>query len=435
MAELHIRDHLAESPRSARVCVVGAGASGVVAAATLRELGYESVTVLEREPRLGGKCFTVEHDGRPYEVGAGGLSPLYRTVRALAKEHGLTPTAVWSGLNLDLETGRHSSVPPPLRAGGWLGLPADLARLARELMRHRRLYRPGFEGVDPTLHRPFAEVSTERGLELVSAICQPWFTAFGYGHYETVPAAYVLKYATLAGPFYELVDSGYQGLLERIAAPLDVRLGCAVRAIARSEDGVEVRTDDGTTRHDALVMACPPDASLSLLDATAEERDLLSRVRTNPYFAVGTVVEGLPRARYMFVPAHYSPGTLHVPLFGYRRFEEHDVVFFYAYGRDLSDGDAVVEGVTQTVERLGGRVRSVLKVQPWSFFPHVGTDDLDGGFYARLEGMQGARRTWHVGELHAFSTVESVASYARWRIRRSFGSEVPPDPSMGFNGR
>jgi tryptophan 2-monooxygenase len=47
-----------------RICIVGAGAAGVVAAHHLRRKGYDRVWVFEARDRVGGKCCTVEHEGR-----------------------------------------------------------------------------------------------------------------------------------------------------------------------------------------------------------------------------------------------------------------------------------------------------------------------------------------------------------------------------------
>lgn len=54
----------------AAVCVVGAGQSGILAAAKLRELGFGDIDVLEAGDRLGGYCQTAEVDGRIYDFQA-----------------------------------------------------------------------------------------------------------------------------------------------------------------------------------------------------------------------------------------------------------------------------------------------------------------------------------------------------------------------------
>ena len=69
---------------SQRVAIVGAGAAGLTAAATLQQLGYKQVVVFESNPKVGGKCFTVEVAGKFYDLGAIQISSVYQLVPSLA---------------------------------------------------------------------------------------------------------------------------------------------------------------------------------------------------------------------------------------------------------------------------------------------------------------------------------------------------------------
>mmetsp|Transcript_1773 Transcript_1773/g.2039 ORF Transcript_1773/g.2039 Transcript_1773/m.2039 type:complete len:621 (+) Transcript_1773:117-1979(+) len=53
-----------------RVCVVGAGYSGMTAAWELKRMGYENITVFEANPHVGGKSLSVEIDGNTYQKGS-----------------------------------------------------------------------------------------------------------------------------------------------------------------------------------------------------------------------------------------------------------------------------------------------------------------------------------------------------------------------------
>ncbi|WP_067701928.1 NAD(P)/FAD-dependent oxidoreductase [Nocardia jejuensis] len=52
---------------SAPVCIVGAGQSGIITAAKLRDLGYRNIEIFEAGPQLGGYCETVTLDGDVYD--------------------------------------------------------------------------------------------------------------------------------------------------------------------------------------------------------------------------------------------------------------------------------------------------------------------------------------------------------------------------------
>ncbi|QBS39102.1 NAD(P)/FAD-dependent oxidoreductase [Nocardia sp. CS682] len=55
---------------AAPVCIVGAGQSGILAAAKLRELGFENIDILEASSELGGYAQTVEVEGEIYDFQA-----------------------------------------------------------------------------------------------------------------------------------------------------------------------------------------------------------------------------------------------------------------------------------------------------------------------------------------------------------------------------
>lgn len=244
--------------RPPRVGIVGAGASGLAVARELRRVGYPDVVVLEREERVGGKCATFFHEGRSYELGAGAVTGAYRNVRALMREEGVRSAPGVGGLLVDLDTRRESFVPEVLRSSALFGLGVEGVRLAAALWRNRRVLDPGFDGIAPALCAPFTEWAHEQRLEGVAALVEPWFTGFGYGYLDEVPAAYVLKYLALFRfPVHELLETGYQGLWERVAGGLDVRTRVRVRAVRRGDE-VVVETEGDRLVFDALVVTCPP---------------------------------------------------------------------------------------------------------------------------------------------------------------------------------
>ncbi|WP_327140492.1 FAD-dependent oxidoreductase [Nocardia sp. NBC_01327] len=55
---------------TAPICVVGAGQSGILAAAKLRDLGYRNIDILEAGAQLGGYCQTAEAEGEIYDFQA-----------------------------------------------------------------------------------------------------------------------------------------------------------------------------------------------------------------------------------------------------------------------------------------------------------------------------------------------------------------------------
>jgi len=403
----------------ARICVVGAGAAGLAAAHALDQGGYRRVTVLERSDRPGGKCWSFVHDGRVHEMGAVVLSPAYKDVRALMRSVGLRLSPkLHTALFLDVDARRGTHVPIDRNGHAVRSLLA-LGGLELELLRHARLRRPGFAGAHRSLCVPFSRWLRAHRLEAAGRLVAPWITPLGYGYVDEIPALYVLKYLPLIRfPLCE-IDSGFQELWRRVAARLDVRYGVEVVSIRRGAT-VTVETTEERLAFDALLLACPLDDALAFLDATDEERRLFSRIRWESYQVFAALTEGLPDARWTHFPNHFSRERAGWPVFMMRRWTGSGLRVFYTLARPGQSLDESEEHLRETVARLGGRVTGIHLRHAWRYFPHVSSEDLADGFYDALEGLQGQRSTYYVGELLSFATVENTTAYARDLVARCF---------------
>ncbi len=398
--------------------MIGAGASGLATAHALRRAGCREVTVLERGTRVGGKCCTFFHEGHSYELGAGAITAAYRNVHALMRETGVRSRAGVGGLLVDVDAKRSSFVPDALRGSPLLGVGTESARLVAALVRERRILSPGLSSISSELHLPFAEWARRNRLERIAAMLEPWCTGFGYGYFDEVPAAYILKYLALFRfPVGELLESGYQGLWERVAASLDVRLGVRIERVARSS-AVEVHAGEHVWAFDAVVVTCPLDEAARFLDLGEEERALFSRVVYQDYDVVAASVDRPPRVRYGFVPRHLKRDRAGHAVFWYRRWLDRSLVLYYALPPAGSSIETTAEVVRADVERMGSRITSIERLHRWHYFPHVVKRDMDEGFYERLEALQGQRNTYYAGEIFAFSAVETVVAYANQLVRR-----------------
>ena len=294
----------------------------------LRKRGFHRVTLFDKSARVGGKCHTIEHDGRTYELGAGIHTRAYRTVSEIMRDVGAKSTPVWRSMHVDFDTAKLTWAWAYILPRNPLAFGVGAARLAAEMVRHRRILEPGFAGIDRELATPFARWATDKKVEAVANALASAHTGFGYGYYEEIAAAYVLKYVSVIRVAREFLDGGWGGLWRRVAARQDVRLHTAIRSIARS-DTVTVTTADDTFEFDYLILASPLDESLSFLDATEEETDLFSRIRYYDYHVFAGFAEGLPETRYAFIPRQ-RPGRT---MFWYRRWLDTNLCAFYSLGR------------------------------------------------------------------------------------------------------
>ncbi len=218
---------------------------------------------------------------------------------------------------------------------------------------------------------------------------------------------------------------GIQTVWQRLAHEHDVLLGVDIEQVVRGENVV---VETAETRHvlDYLILACPLDNALSFLDATAEERDLFSRIRHTDYWVLLCEIEGLPQD-IGFLPAHFTLENQGHFMLWYCRWPGSNLYTLYLLGDFQTSQDVLEATAAADLRRLGARLNEVRAARRWRYFPHVGTADMDAGFYDRLEALQGQRRTFYCGEIMSFSTLECSARYARELVDRFFHTAAAPE--------
>ena len=414
-----------------RIGIIGAGVSGLSAAYYLQQAGYANAVVLEKDRRVGGKCCSVEVDGRIYELGAVLGTRDYTATLGLMKTVGLK-----SG-----PTGESACYDPQGRRIGlytWYQLPYLLWLLSVNYswltrVKYRRINRPGLDGIHPDLHAPFDAFAKRHGIPSLNRVLAPPFTGFGYGYFGEVPTAYVMKYLDL--PTIEALRNvkrrivwpdGVETLWARLAQRLDVRTGAVVRRVTR-EETVLVETAEQAFEFDSLILACPLDEALGFLDASPLERRLFSAIRTYDYWVLLGEVEGLP-PESGYIPAHFTPEKCGHLMLWYHRWPGTRIFALYVLGDQVMGEDAIEQTCASDLARMGAALRKVHQARRWKYFPHVSSADMDTGYYERLEGLQGANNTYFAGELMSMSTVEVCARYSKALVERFFRGQ-PPQPA------
>jgi predicted NAD/FAD-dependent oxidoreductase len=412
----------------ARICIVGAGASGLTMAHYLAEAGYENVTLFEKRQRVGGKCDSIVVDDQVYEMGAVFGAPNYEVIGDLAsrvglEERGCTPSHFYT------QRGRRTALFPRHRFPFLLWqLFAKLAWLSAS--KYRDIYQPGLADIHPDLYENFETFSDRHGLTELPALFQPIATGFGYGYAEQVPAAYMLKYLSWPMILDCARNKGYvwpegiQTLWERLSHEHDVLLGADIKQVVRDEN-IVVSTSKQHFDLDYLILACPLDNALSFLDATAEEHDLFTRIRSYDYWVILCEIDGLPQD-IGFIRANFAAENQGHLMLWYSRCPQTKLYTIYILGDFQTSQDVIEANCAADLQRLGARLGKVRAVRRWRYFPHVRTGDMAHGFYEKLEAMQGQRRTFYAGEIMSFSTLECSARYARQLVKRFF----QPTPTL-----
>jgi hypothetical protein len=407
---------------TARIGVVGAGASGLCAAHHLGRAGYRNVTVLERDRRVGGKCCSLPVGDHVYEMGAVFGCSDYRSTLEVMRSVGAARGPMAGGHCYDVD-GHPLDLLPRTQYPRILGQLLAYAWLSG--VRYRRVNRPGLAGVDPDLHAPFAQFCRAHGLSALETLVGPPFTAFGYGYLTDVPAAYVVKYLDLR-TLAAMRDSehrfiwpeGVESMWSRVAEQHDVRTGAEVLGVRRG-DTVLVQTSREELEFDALILTCPLDEALRFLDSTPSEQHLFSAIRYYDYWVLLAQTRGLPRGAG-FVPARFTSDQRGHMMLWYQRWDDAPLDTLYVLGTPSMTPQDVAGLVAEDLERMGASLEAVVDTRRWRYFPHVTTTDMAGGYYEQLEGLQGENGTYYAGEVMSFASVELCARYSKALVDRFF---------------
>ncbi len=407
-----------------RIAVVGAGAAGLSAAHALKTKGYINITIFERAHRVGGKCCTVEIDGRDYELGAGIVAEDNSVVLKLAKEFDVPLTRLPFGrsVNVNGETGKALAKRTERET---ITLMCEVLKYRALTWKFRATGKPGLMNTDAALTIPFSEFAKTHHIEHLAREFALFFTGFGYDYFERIPAAYVLKYyrwstllAFMQRKVYRL-PNGIQHLWTAVAAAHIVRLNTTISRIERSATSVSVTTERGTEEFDTLIIASALDEALRYLDATEDEQSLFSKIQYVDYVTIACTINGILDGDG-YVPSNFTPRRAGHPVFWHHRHADAKVYTFYALA-DTGQTDAdLTDHMTDLVKKMGGTVSTVHSITHWKYFPHVSSEAMKGGLFDRIESIQGSKHTYYIGESLNFSTVGLASEHANDLVNRLF---------------
>lgn len=223
-----------------RVVVIGAGAAGLGAASTLRDLGAQ-VVVLEARDRIGGRAHSVALGDVVVDAGAAWLQQgAANSLGHLADQWGAATVAT------DFHAPLAGAVDGPVGDvdGAWERLVELLAAA------------PVHASVADVVPGHLASLDDTARRDALQAIAADLDLENGVAHQRLSANGAAGEPGVGAGDRW--LPGGYTSLLARAAGVLDVRLGTPVRAIAWDRAGVTVTTAEGDEhRADACVCAIP----------------------------------------------------------------------------------------------------------------------------------------------------------------------------------
>lgn len=412
--------------KSEKICILGAGISGLTAAYYLLKKGYKNVTVLEKESRVGGKCYSFLYKGKMYEIGAMMGVPSYYNINSIMKEFGITNNGPLLYRDFfDIEGNKVCQIP--------LDQIEDFKKqfktLTNVLKKYDKLYEPGLTNISDDLCLPFSKWCENNDIPLVTKVYAPPFTAFGYGYLDEIPAAYVLKfldYKTLSA-FIEITHlitftDGIDILCKKLADCIaNLRLSTQVKKIRR-ENKITIETQYEILTFDKLIITSPLDETANFMDLTDYEKRLFSKIINNYFNVFAYSVKDIPKVSG-YIPFNFTSDRIGHAMVWYYRWQDissNDLVTVYSLCKKEDLENKCKDIMERDLKRLGIKVGNLLIHKRWKYFPHVSGDDLKKGFYNRLNELQMKNNTLYAGELMDFSNIEHCSQFSKYLINKYF---------------
>ncbi len=425
-----------EPSTNPRIAVIGAGAAGLTAAHTLKQLGYPHVTVYEKAALPGGKVLSDRSLGVNIELGAVFAVDNYEVTLQLAREVGAATTRLELNEQILDEDGAVLPVAEfALRKYGPAQFQSAVERYRALSDKYRLWERRGFAGLPAELHMPFAEYADKHKIVPVADMCRCQAVEYGLPYYETVPAMYYLKALEvlvkigptgIQPPVYFKFPNGFQDLWVRLAKQLDVHCSSEITAVQRSATvggpKIEIMVNGEQKVYDYVIIATPPSATQRFLDMNAEEHDLFTQVVSCNYHVTVAAADGVADdRRIVLFYAHTRPEAVGHANGWYGPDPAQPVFAAYqnvAWSQTDDEARRLLASDFKTFG--GGTLERVLLHQAWDNFAHVEAAALDAGFYDRFEALQGKNGTLYATGLLALEAVECTARYARDLVKQFF---------------
>ncbi len=419
--------------KNSKIAIIGSGPAGLTAACYLKDSGFNNITIFEKEGRAGGKCCSFVYDGRTYELGAVLGTRFYKVTMAMMNRAGIKPNIFGSHKNI--------AIPGTMKKLGYQSLayvfpnyidkkeiPSLIYQLIKYLfiaIKFHHIYKPGFSKIHPDLTINFNEWMNKYNMNVFGKLIQIPFTTFGYGYYNEVPAAYVLKYMdvpTVASLVFRLLfrwEGGVQKVWENLAAGFDVKFNSKISKIRRNEN-IVITNNGEDIEADYLIITSPLDELQSVMDISDDENCLFEKISYYDYYVFSCVVENFPVGSG-FIPRNFCSDKKGHMMIWDRRNKDKNLFTIYAIGDPSQSEDDVKNIIISDIQQGGGSISSFVAAKKWKYFPHVKGDDLNNDFYIKLESFQGNKNTFYAGEVMSFSTVEISARYSKHLVEKYFG--------------
>lgn len=287
----------------ADVIVIGAGATGLVAALTVLENG-KSVLVLEQHDRVGGRLATDSADGFQFDHGFQVLLNAYPAIHRWIDEPRLGTKAFAPGAHILLPRGKRTSIGDPLRKPNMLfkTLSSPVGSFGDKLKLLKLVAKVKRSTCEQLFQEP--EMSTDDFLnrwgfstDMISLFFRPFYGGiFLERDLMTSNRMFLFTFKMFAEGQAVLPKGGLQSVAQQLADRLPtgvLRLSTSVKQVTKKEGIVEVITERETLTAARIINAIAPPTTLDHPKTNWEST-------INVYFSVGKTA--LPKDLITLLP-------------------------------------------------------------------------------------------------------------------------------------
>ena len=400
----------------ARFLILGAGPAGLTMAKMLADRGIEDVILLEASDKVGGKCLSSEIGDHVVEFGTCYAIWSHKYVLKQMKKLGIKRNF----LRAQRIDGR--DLMAYIRDGsgpGFLSQVLKYLRLRKRLMRRAEANDPE---VNETLSQPTRDWLRAHNLGKIEHMMHRVVTSIGYGYLNRLPLIHAFRWVDfnmmMTGllKFTVMPDGGWQNFWNRFSERLDVRLNRSAAEIERDEDGIRVRTTDGTDYSgDTLINTIPMHAFCKLATPSAAEVQVADAIDWGGYTTSLLSVADWPHD----VPVNAWSATCATDandgqiLFSRLECEDEDGRTLVTVGQLSSayEPGELTELALFSAAQHGAEDPRLVQQVAWSYMPTYDPVAIRDGLIATMAAMQGENRTFHTGASFSHEAVSTISSF------------------------
>ncbi len=464
-----------------RICIIGGGPAGISAAMYLQNKGYENYVVYEKLNKVGGKSWSpkiaVNGEERTYETGAIMGAITYHAVHEVEEFGGVGHADGPNMRRMYRDKDGKEIFPFDPKKNFSISKMLNLLKMKKQMKKLVEIMETKYKGYDCYCHRgvaqgryhglskglddalqmiegenpnlkdlalPFDQFCKMNGVEEVMKIWIGPYTSFGYGYFDEIPAAYVMKYldTTTAIEFVNMrlwtwkegTQSIYEAANKKLTHP--ALLNTEVVKVVRPKEGEEgkiqvtVRRDgeETTEEFDQLIITTPLDYFAKYADARDEEKELFEKIIHEEYVNfIGTFGEDQGPTISGYIFDNMTVERLGHAMVYYHRWEDLKAncpSSVYALRNHMGSEDVpydkTIGNMLDDMKLCGFPVKDRLFEQETYYCPHVSPKDYADGWYDKLEAIQGKQNTWYAGEIMSFGDMEDTCAASKDLVERFF---------------